>query len=368
MKFIPDQFLKLLENIHQKLRYCWEDRVNHPLSDAFASRWRNLNEVPQVAKPTIIRVPVCQAEINKVLLLPKGYKVAVVADLHGSNVQKILDLTEAERRLQNGEKFLLLFLGDVGDKGDYSVECWDKILHLVDAYPQNVFVLKGNHETEELAGDESPYSLYSALIKKFPTQENLFFRFSLNVFENLPLAAIDAAAGTILCHAGLPFADDVVFLGDLFRNDDNIFWSDFAPDFEGDHAIFNFGRGAGSIFGPRQNRQLAERFNFLHQICGHKHSFYEWQETLPNAKKISQTMFSSISTPVDKTVDDHENVYLPRIMLYTTGSEEGRCIVRLNDPEAYKKAKEFFCPVSAAAAGAGMDYAEECIGLASLGL
>lgn len=107
--------------------------------------------------------------------------IVIVGDLHG----QILDLFRIIRKfgLPNTTKYL--FLGDIVDRGDFSIETATFIFALRVLYPENVSILRGNHEFTQLCShcgfNEEIVNVYGS--------DSLFTSF-IDAFNCLPLVAL----------------------------------------------------------------------------------------------------------------------------------------------------------------------------------
>lgn len=107
--------------------------------------------------------------------------IVIVGDLHG----QILDLFRILRKfgIPNNTKYL--FLGDIVDRGEFSIETTTFIFALRVLYPQNVFILRGNHEFTQLC---SHCGFMEEIVKVYGS-EKLFTSF-IDAFNCLPLLSI----------------------------------------------------------------------------------------------------------------------------------------------------------------------------------
>ena len=76
----------------------------------------------------------------------KNRPVMIIGDLHG-------DLISLEACLQKFKDFLpknpnaaLVFMGDYVDRGNHSVEIWKTLVLLKNAFPETIYLMRGNHE------------------------------------------------------------------------------------------------------------------------------------------------------------------------------------------------------------------------------
>jgi len=105
----------------------------------------------------------------------------IVGDLHGH----LIDLMRILKKHGMPLNHSYLFLGDIVDRGEFSLETLILVFALKIKYPQNVFVIRGNHEFEQMYSTCGFYkeimSIYSkdTIISSFET-----------AFSFLPLAGI----------------------------------------------------------------------------------------------------------------------------------------------------------------------------------
>ena len=76
-----------------------------------------------------------------------GSRIMAVGDVHGQ-YQKLKTLMRRVRF--DPAQDILVFLGDLIDRGPESLECFDYVMHLQKQHPESVVCLMGNHEREML--------------------------------------------------------------------------------------------------------------------------------------------------------------------------------------------------------------------------
>ena len=121
-------------------------------------------------------------------------KAFIIGDIHG----QFYDLAEMLRTIpkpgHKGAK--ILFLGDYVDRGNYGPEVAAYLFTLKLAYPNDVFMLRGNHESRDMA--ESFNFRYQVL----DLYDEEVYETYMEVFDSLPVAA--HVNGQYLCvHGGI---------------------------------------------------------------------------------------------------------------------------------------------------------------------
>jgi hypothetical protein len=136
--------------------------------------------------------------IQKINIIDKNPNVFFFGDVHSSLyaiMQFINDLIINECFVveQNDVKTLILkegnyifFLGDIVDRGFYSVECLSFIMTLKILNEKNVFICKGNHETYEQAKNHYDNYMYNELFKKYNINYEKIFNEVVKVYNVLP--------------------------------------------------------------------------------------------------------------------------------------------------------------------------------------
>jgi len=118
----------------------------------------------------------------------------VIGDIHG-NLETLLGIYEL---IDKNHPELVIFLGDIVDRGSKQLECLLFILVLKILNPHKYYILRGNHETLEM---NKYYGFFQEFINRFKDPNK--FEEILAVYSSIPICAI--VNSTILCvHGGIP--------------------------------------------------------------------------------------------------------------------------------------------------------------------
>ncbi len=143
---------------------------------------------------------------GNIVYLPKRGIAFFVGDLHGDleALVSIVKQTGFLEAMKTGEEMFLVFLGDYGDRGRKIIETIHEVLTLKISFPENVILLKGNHEEQGIA---ERFGTYDAFLRIYGGERAEFlFNFYCDIMSGLPLIAITAnkIAGV---HGGIPNRD-----------------------------------------------------------------------------------------------------------------------------------------------------------------
>lgn len=118
-------------------------------------------------------------------------KILIVANLHG-------DLNALHSALYKREEFkcdTVIFLGDYIDRGPSSLDVLEKLFSMKVAEPDNIILLRGNHELKET-------NRFEKLFEDLEYDEDLFTSIN-NVFDMMPVGAV--ISDKIFCvHGEIP--------------------------------------------------------------------------------------------------------------------------------------------------------------------
>ena len=192
---------------------------------------------------------------SRLIYLPSQGKVVFVGDTHG-------DLDASQQVIQRYLKksYCIVFLGDYVDRGNYSKENIQYLLELKLRYPEEIFLLAGNHEgfmTKEFY----PANFWSSI--SFEEREEYGILFSKFPF------AITTQNGILALHGVLP---DIKSLEEMNRielgdeNWDRMVWGDFVEN-ETDYLGDLWGRPQ---FGRQYFNRLMERYQKQVLIRSHQ--------------------------------------------------------------------------------------------------
>lgn len=132
--------------------------------------------------------------MSQPMLLELAAPVKIVGDIHG----QFYDLLRIFKLCGFPPSANYLFMGDYVDRGKQSLETMILLLCLKIKYPENFFLLRGNHETAEIT---KMYGFYDEC-KRRTSNGVKTWKLFVDVFNTLPVAA--TIADKIFCvHGGL---------------------------------------------------------------------------------------------------------------------------------------------------------------------
>ncbi|KAK6756180.1 hypothetical protein RB195_014525 [Necator americanus] len=189
-----------------------------------------------------------------------------------------------------------VFLGDFVDRGSHGVELFTLITCLKICFPDNIFVIRGNHEEESL---NQIYSFVNEVHFKFDGKthsigegDGTMYKYFKNVFVNLPLACL--IGGDILAmHGGIsPLLRSLKDIQLIERPIEefvkgtlacDLVWSDpdtfnyvekYEPNYERESTV-----GIGQLFSKSAVKETCKRLGIKMIIRGHQaplHGYASW--------------------------------------------------------------------------------------------
>ena len=190
----------------------------------------------------------------------------IVGDLHGH----LIDLIRIFNSAGTPQNTKYIFLGDIVDRGEFSIETVTYLFAMKVLFPKNVIIIRGNHEFNIMNYD----SFGSDLQRLYGNR--ILSSLVNEAFEYLPFAVL--VDGKSLCiHGGLgPHLFGIHQIEEIkrpvttFSDDDNIsslVWSDPV------NVIDYFGkssRGTGYFFGEKATHEFLDQNGIDEIIRGHQ--------------------------------------------------------------------------------------------------
>jgi protein phosphatase len=214
--------------------------------------------------------------VGRLVRMPPEGEVIIAGDIHGDldSLVHILKNSGFLERNWKDRDISIIFLGDYGDRGVYSAEVYYIILKLKEQFPQNVILMRGNHEgPDDLLA--SPHDLPSQLQKKFG-KSGLEAYAKVRELFNYLYNAILISERYIILHGGIP--SQARTIGDLANAHkthpketylEEILWSDPNDEIKG---TYPSPRGAGKLFGEDVTEKFLRILNVKVLIRGHEPS------------------------------------------------------------------------------------------------
>lgn len=198
----------------------------------------------------------------------------VISDLHG-DLESLIDILRESNiieRMSRDAQVFLIFLGDYGDRGAYSAEVYYTVLRLKLLFPQQVILMRGNHEgPEDLS--VSPHDLPYQFQTKFGEDWSSAYAKIRELFRHLYNAVL-LEERCLMIHGGLPSQartlEDLAYAHIKHPKQsflEEMLWSDPTKSIKG---LCASPRGAGKLFGKRITNEILGRFNVKILIRGHE--------------------------------------------------------------------------------------------------
>jgi hypothetical protein len=206
-------------------------------------------------------------------LKPEG-EALIVGDLHGDLKSLIQILKESVflQKMSQNSNTALIFLGDYGDRGECSAEIYYVVLKLKLLFPEQVVLMRGNHEgPEDLL--PVPHDLPMEFRIKFGEKWAGAYSKIRELFACLYNAVL-VEERYLMIHGGLSSqfktVEDLAYAHTAHpkqRMLEDMLWSD--PD-EMIKQVCASPRGAGKLFGEDITNEALKRFNVKILIRGHE--------------------------------------------------------------------------------------------------
>jgi len=214
------------------------------------------------------------------MLLELDAPMKICGDIHG----QYYDLLRLMEYGGSPEAMNYLFLGDYVDRGKNSIECIALLFAYKVKYPENFFLLRGNHECSSI---NRLYGFFDECKRRFSIK---IWKTFGDVFNYMPVSAV--VDDRILCmHGGLsPELKALQQIRDIPRPKDvpdcgllcDLLWSDPAPNIstwgDNDRGVsFTFGADVVRSFLKKHNLDLIVR---AHQVVEDGYEFFAGRQLI----------------------------------------------------------------------------------------
>ena len=256
-------------NSHVSARFLAE-KATEATAEEFINLTKHVTELLANENGTVGKLSIT----GKLVEAPPSGEAIIVGDLHG-DLESLIHILKDSRvleKLRKRQDVLLIFLGDYGDRGIHSPEVYYVILSIKSLFPENVILMRGNHEgPKDLVA--SPHDLPDHLERRFGNNGNQVYEALRALFSQLYTGVI-IKDRYLLIHGGFPTkATGIKNIAYAHRNYprttdlEEILWNDPRMGIKGTIAS---NRGAGRLFGEDVTDRMLKMFNVKALIRGHQ--------------------------------------------------------------------------------------------------
>ena len=179
---------KEIEESYDRITYLKEKLIESRKGQICSNVKMSEREISSVIEKVL---PIIQNEPAMLELEPPIY---ICGDIHG----QFYDLLRVFDILKYPPESKFLFLGDYVDRGKKSLECILLLLCLKIKYPSKIYLLRGNHESENV---NRTYGFFDECKRKVSIK---IYKQFCTLFNFLPITSL--VGGKILCmHGGLSY-------------------------------------------------------------------------------------------------------------------------------------------------------------------
>jgi len=247
------------------------------VKEALEVQYKNFNQVVEEATHLLCKENGEIGNFNilgRLVQLKSRGEALIVGDLHGDleSLFKILEESSFLQKMNQNSDAVLVFLGDYGDRGEYSKEVYYTVLKLKLLFPEQIVLMRGNHEgpADLLA---SPHDLPIEFQMKFGEKWRDVYSKVRDSFTCLYNAVL-VEKRYLMIHGGLPLhaktVEDLAYAHALHPKQtflEDMLWSD--PN-EIVKEVCASPRGAGKLFGENVTSEALRRFDAKILIRGHE--------------------------------------------------------------------------------------------------
>ena len=209
-------------------------------------------------------------------------KVVIVGDIHGQLYDLIAMIRKLEARREDDK---ILFLGDYVDRGNYGPEVVAYLYCLKIKRPNDIFLLRGNHESRDMA---ESFNFRQQCLMLYDEE---IYEQCMETFDCLPVAA-HVNGMYLTMHGGIsPRLTSTHVINQFERRMEppdetllaDLLWADPVKDKKADSVGFatNRERGISFYFGKAPLQHLLERESLraivrAHQVKDTGYKFHTW--------------------------------------------------------------------------------------------
>ncbi|MEM2108432.1 MAG: metallophosphoesterase [Candidatus Bathyarchaeia archaeon] len=212
--------------------------------------------------------------LERLIKLDPIGEALVIGDLHGDieSLRLILEGSGFVEKMSTHEDAFIVFLGDYGDRGAYSPEVYYTVLRLKLAFPEQIMLLRGNHEgpADLLL---SPHDLPMQFQFRFKENWRTVYSKVRELFGYLYNAVL-VEDRYLMVHGGLSAGiisiQDLALAHKLHSEQqflEDLLWSDPVDEVKG---VLCSPRGAGKLFGKDVTEEVLNKLGVSVLIRGHE--------------------------------------------------------------------------------------------------
>jgi protein phosphatase len=216
----------------------------------------------------------CFQILGKHIKIEPSGEAVIISDIHGDleSLVQILQQSGILQRMRKHENISLIFLGDYGDRGEFSAEVYYTILKLKLQHPAQVVLMRGNHEgpSDILA---SPHDLPTQFHTRFGKRWEIAYNKAIRLFPYF-YNSVSVEKRYLMVHGGLPerarTVNDFAYAHETHPGKtffEELLWSDPVESFQG---VYPSPRGAGKLFGKDITDKVLKALGVRILVRGHE--------------------------------------------------------------------------------------------------
>jgi protein phosphatase len=204
---------------------------------------------------------------------PHG-EATIIGDIHGDleSLVHILNDSGFLEESNHRKETVLIFLGDYGDRGQYSAEVYYIVLRLKQQFPERIVLMRGNHEgPEDLLAH--PHDMPDQFQQRFGNDGKIAYSCIRKLFSQLYNAVLVENSLTLI-HGGFPTKarsiDDFAYAHVKHPKEtflEEMLWNDPEENVAG---VVASPRGAGKLFGNQVTTAFLKMLRVNSLIRGHE--------------------------------------------------------------------------------------------------